>query len=123
MENLVIEETEDTPLISFDAGTGVLALSGSSLPEDALGYYEPVLAWVESYLASQNNSTNVDFKLDYFNTASSKQLYKLFGLFSRMKDNITINWYYEPEDEDILRSGERFAQLLDMKFNFKTYEN
>lgn len=35
------------------------------------------------------------------------------------KDHIlTINWYYEEGDDDILERGEYYASILDLKINF-----
>ena len=41
-ETLLLEQTEYTPKVVFDAETGTLELSGRSLPEDTVLFYDPL---------------------------------------------------------------------------------
>ena len=74
METIKIQGTEDTPKIILDADNKVLEISGRSLPEDVTAFYEPVLNWLNEYSENPNDKTVFNFKLTYFNTASSKLL-------------------------------------------------
>lgn len=121
MEPLIIAKAEDTPQIEFDIDKGLFVISGRSLPENAIEFYKPVFAWVEEAL--QNSSGKdivVEIKLEYFNTASSKQIAKLFLLLENFieSNNIAIKWFYEKEDNDMLISGSQYAKFLNLKFDF-----
>ncbi len=63
---------------------------------------------------------SVDFILQYLNSSSSKWLFHILkGLQAKFqgKKIITINWYYDSDDESILEAGEVFQSLLNLPFN------
>ena len=124
MEALIINKTEDTPQVEFDVNKGVFLISGRSLPENAIDFYRPVFSWVEEAMQSISGKTIiVEIKLEYFNTASSKQIAKLFLQLENFieKNNISIKWFYEKEDNDMLISGTQYAKFLNLKFDFIEY--
>ncbi|MFY9308409.1 MAG: DUF1987 domain-containing protein [Bacteroidia bacterium] len=124
METLRIEPTSDTPRVVLDASGGIFELSERCFPEDATQFFSPILEWVKNYSQSPNAVTEFNFKLEYYNTASSKQLFKLFVLLHELsqKHQVVINWYYSASDTDMLSSGERYSKLLNFPFNMKEVE-
>jgi hypothetical protein len=121
MEPLIINKTEDTPQVELDITKGTFYLTGRSLPENAIDFYKPLFSWVEENMQSvTGKSIVVEIKLEYFNTASSKQIAKLFLQLENFieKNNILIKWYYEKEDNDMLVSGNQYAKFLNLKFEF-----
>ena len=123
LEKLIIESTEDTPKVIFDSENKLFQISERSLPENAIGFYEPLLNWLNQYANSPFDLTVFEFKLEYFNTASAKQIAKLLLVLENIgkKTNVVINWYYKKEDSDMLSSGTRFSKLIDLNFNFAEY--
>lgn len=125
MANLKIEGTEDTPLIEFDVDASKFEISGRSLPEDAVSFYNPVLEWLDNYYGgSPLSETKFDFKLEYFNTASSKLVLDIFMKLEEHSSagNATkVNWYYYEDDEDMQEAGEEFAELVEVPFEFFEY--
>ena len=125
MANLKIEGTEDTPLIDFNVDGGKFEISGRSLPEDAVSFYNPVLEWLDSYYGGSPLSETVfDFKLEYFNTASSKLVLDLFMKLEEhasQGNSTKVNWYYFEDDEDMQEAGEEFAELVEVPFEFFEY--
>lgn len=120
METFNLEATEDTPKIILDKGKGIFEISGRSIPEDSAEFYKPILAWIEQYGSQANPSTTFVFKLEYFNTASSKLILDLLYALEDIK-NIKIEWYFHDEDEDMEEAGEEFCELVEIPFEFKTY--
>jgi len=121
MEPLIINKTEDTPQVELDITKGTFALTGRSLPENAIDFYKPLFTWVEENMQSiTGKNIVVEIKLEYFNTASSKQIAKLFLQLENYieKNNITVRWFYEKEDNDMLVSGNQYAKFLNLKFEF-----
>lgn len=121
MEPFVVQRTEDTPTIDFNIDSGQFLIAGRSLPENAIEFYKPLFSWVEKNLGGGSGlSIAVNIKLEYFNTASSKQIAKLFLLLEEYitKHSIVINWFYEKEDNDMLISGSQYAKFLNLKFEF-----
>lgn len=115
---LKIESTEDTPFIDFEKQTGNFTIKGRSLPEDAFSFYAPVIEWLLEYSKSPAEQTNVIFNLEYFNTASAKQIFKIAGLLTALSNNnkVIIKWHYDEGDKDMYSSGERFSKLCGVPF-------
>jgi|SRR5690554_3103292 hypothetical protein len=121
MDSLILQSTEDTPQVDFNAETGICKLSGRSLPENAIDFYQPILNWVESVLSGSMNKEFVfEVQLEYFNTASSKQLAKMLLLIEKFIDShkILIRWFYEKEDRDMFNSGNQYSKFLKLDFEF-----
>ncbi len=118
MEPLIKEATVDTPRVVLDAEKGIFMLAQMSLPEDAVDFYTPVINWITEYARNPNEKTVFDMKLDYFNTASSKQLIQILLLLQSLKDRseVSINWYYKEIDEDMQTIGEEYSQIIDLPF-------
>ena len=117
---LNIESSDDTPQIKLDKDAGIFEISGRSLPEDAVGFYEPVIDWIKAYAQEPHLSTDFAFKLDYFNTASSKLILDILKLLSTIK-GMRILWYSQEDDEEVESAGEEFSEQVDVPFVFKTY--
>lgn len=119
LEKFIIEAKEDTPKVIFDTESKIFEISARSLPENAIGFYEPVLTWLNSYSKDPLDLTVFNFKLEYFNTSSAKQLAKILLILENLAKNkkVVINWYYKKEDADMLASGTRFSKLIDLNFN------
>jgi len=120
MENLLIASTKRTPEVSFNTD-GRLKISGRSIPEDPSQFYDQLYEWVFYYCQQPNENTTFDIALEYLNSGSSKSiLHILRALVDTAKrgKQISINWYYEEGDEDLLERGEYYESILEMKFNF-----
>ena len=120
MQILELKATDDTPAVFLDKGNGIFEISGRSLPEDTVTFFEPVMDWVKAYARQPNSSTDFVFKLDYFNTASSKLILDLISLLKEIK-GAKIIWYYQEDDEEILDAGEEFSEQVDIPFEFRVY--
>lgn len=120
MEILNLEGTEDTPKIILDKKNGIFEISGRSLPEDSAEFYRPVLDWIKQYSADPNESTEFVFKLEYFNTASSKLILDVLSALEDIK-GMKILWYFHEDDEDMEEAGQEFSELVEIPFEFKTY--
>lgn len=121
MEALIIEKTGDTPGIILDPANGRFEISDRSLPENANGFYAPVFEWLEEYLENPDSKVEFIFSLEYFNTASAKQIAKVLLFLEKMtaKSDVTIRWRYRKEDTDMQSSGARYSKLLNVKFELE----
>ena len=124
MNPIVINATEDTPGIRLDAASDIFEISGRSLPEDVVKFYKPILDWLDEYAQSPNAHTVFDFKLSYFNTASSKiildVLMKLEGMYDAGK-NITIKWHFPLDDEDMEEAGREYSEIVSVPIELVEY--
>ena len=119
MEVIKIMGTDDTPNVIFDADNDMFEISGRSLPEDVSAFYEPILSWLDEYAANAKDKSVFNFKLVYFNTASSKMildiLMKLEEIYESGKE-VLIKWFYPEDDEDMQEAGEEYADIVDIPF-------
>jgi hypothetical protein len=121
LANLEIEATKSSPDVLFDAGNRVLRISGQSYPENAFKFYEPVLEWVDRYLAESDPAepTVVELALPYVNTSSAKCLMQLFDRLETSFEAgrlIEVRWYYNEDHERELESAEDFQEDLTLPF-------
>ena len=119
MKELVIEKTVKTPYVNFDAESGILKIIGRSIPENSISFYDPIILELESYFNSPSSQTQVDIKLEYFNTSSSKcilDVFKKLEAIHKGKNEVIIIWYYEEDDEDMLEAGEDYESIIRVPF-------
>lgn len=85
-----------------------------------------MLDWLDAYVESPNSSTEFIFKLEYFNTPSSKSISDILKRMKAVKDagnEVKIKWYYEEDDIDILDLGHVFSRTVGMDFDFEEYSD
>lgn len=123
MERLEIKGTEDTPSVLFDKQEGIFQMGGRSLPEDVNKFYNPVLAWLDAYAQNPNPSSAFEMRFEYFNTASAKVLLDFFMKLDAIASDkgvaITVDWYYDKNDDDMKEGGEEYADFLSIPFTIK----
>lgn len=121
MENLIIEGTDTLPNIEMHSN-GKIKIEGRALPEDAVRFFKPVLAWLTEY---KGEEIIVDINLEYYNTSVSKQLHNFFSIMNKKPESakITITWHYEEGDDEMLESGEIYEELFPrFSFSYNRYE-
>lgn len=119
MENLHLVASPKTPQVNFDSKTGTLELRGRSIPENSIEFYQPLNEWIDSYGTNPCANTVIDVKLEYFNTSSSKCILDLFKKLERLNGNkteVSVNWYFEVDDEDMEEAGEDYQAIVRLPF-------
>ncbi|RLD75090.1 MAG: nuclear pore complex subunit [Bacteroidetes bacterium] len=121
METLSLQGSPKTPTIEMNAESGVIEIKGRSIPENSIDFYRPVVEWLDSYAETAAEVTEVNIQLEYFNTSSSKCILDVFKKLENVFKNngekgVTINWYYEEDDEDMLEAGEDYQSILKIPF-------
>lgn len=121
----MIEKTNSTPNINFNYEMRKLMISGESFPENAAKFYEPVITWIKQYLENiDEEETEVEFEIIYFNSSTSKIFMNIFGLFDeevKNGKNIIINWIASEDNEAAIECGEEFKEDLEnIEFNIIT---
>ena len=119
MENILREGSAKTPSVSFNSASGILELKGRSIPENSVEFYKPLNEWIDSYGAKPCSETVVDIKLEYFNTSSSKcilDLFKKLEYINKQGSVVSVNWYFEQDDEDMEEAGEDYQAIIKLPF-------
>ncbi|MBN2212715.1 MAG: DUF1987 domain-containing protein [Bacteroidales bacterium] len=124
MEPLIIHLTDSTPSIHLDKVSGKFEISGRSLPEEALAFYQPVLEWINAYIDTPNENTAFVFKMDYINSASVRALNDILTILEKLflkGNNVSIVWKFSLEDKELKETGEEFSEIYKMPFKLEGY--
>ncbi len=119
MKKLIIKSSEKFPKVVLNPLKNIYEISGHSIPEDVIKSYEPVVKWIDENVEKIKKKIEFNFKLDYINSNSTKMI---FDILSKLNNSyqagidISINWFYEDDDEDIRDEGELFASLFKLPF-------
>lgn len=117
MDMINIEPTPKTPKVLFDASQGLMEIEGRSIPENSTEFYKPIYDWLENYIKSPNPNSQFKFKLEYFNTSSSKCILDIFRKLEKLHQNgnkIVVTWYFEQDDEDMQEAGEDYQRIVNV---------
>jgi len=121
MKPIHIVSTAKSPTINFDNTTGNLEISGRSILENTLVFYEPLLQWVKTYVENPNNSTKVIMAFEYYNTSTQLWLYHIMKEIIKINNNpvnqLELIWYYI--DDDLKESGYDFQNFLKIPITLK----
>jgi len=121
MQGYFIKSTKVTPSVYFNPAKGLMDMRGKSSPENPLTFYNHLYNSLDQFAKSENSTLNINAAFEYFNTSSSKCLYGLFkklSMLSQKGKNVSVNWYFEEGDEDMMEAGEDLSFLFDFEFNF-----
>lgn len=129
-DTLLIAATEFTPEIHLNLPQRKMFFKGVSRPEDVIKFYQPAISWLkelEQKIRTHADmryaipSFHVEFRMSYFNSASSKMLLEVLHIIRRIKDmgiDIIIDWYYDTNDEAMYEDGMDLSDAVDIPFNF-----
>jgi hypothetical protein len=124
METIKINATEDTPNVVLDPVNNLFEISGRSLPEDVVVFYQPVMQWLDELDKAPIQNMLLSIKLEYFNTASSKLildiLLKLEAIFQK-GTQLKVKWYFLSNDSDMKEAGEEYSEIVELPFELEEY--
>ncbi len=126
MEKLIVESSYKYPKIVFDHENNIFEISGHSVPENARITYEPVLKWINENLEEFNNKFELNLKIDYLNSSSIRMFITILRRleeFYQSGKNISVNWFYEKDDDDIEEEGKLFSTFTKLPFKLIPYED
>jgi hypothetical protein len=124
METIKIKATEDTPTVILDCENKIFEISGRSLPEDVVVFYQPVMKWLEELEKAPIENFELSIKLEYFNTASSKLILDILLKLEEIFLNGTplkVKWYYLSTDSDMKEAGEEYSEIVGLPFEITQY--
>jgi hypothetical protein len=130
MEKLYIPATDYTPEIDFDPEAWKFEMSGISRPENVMEVYEPAMDWLDEFgkkvlgrsnVKYTNREITLNFRLTYFNSASTKAILMVLEHFKEFSDEgfkLSINWYYDASDDQMREDAEELSEAVDLPFNY-----
>jgi hypothetical protein len=124
MQPFILDAQDDTPQVILDKEQNIFELSGKSLPEDVIKFYQPVYDWLKQYVEDPNSETIIKLKIDYFNSASHKAINYMLEILADIEKKgkkVIVKWHYLTEDEDMLETGHDFAEITGLHFDYIGY--
>lgn len=122
METIKIISTEDTPNVILDPVNNHFEISGRSLPEDVVVFYQPVMKWLEELDKAPIANMVLNIKLEYFNTASSKLILDILLKLEEIFQNgtqVKVVWSFLAADSDMKEAGEEYSEIVGLPFELK----
>ena len=120
MNNVVIDETRESPLVKFNRRKGVITIQGKSTLTDPMHFYKNLLSEIDNYYHRPCPRTTLEFRLSYINTASSKWLLHILRSIDSLNNgdmpSTFIDWYHEYDDEAVQEAGEVYQSLIKIPF-------
>ncbi|WP_068638156.1 biofilm regulation phosphoprotein SiaC [Thauera butanivorans] len=113
MQDIHLPGTTSTPSIQTDWQSGRVSLCGDSYPEDAFEFFEPLLNWINGYVAISESPLILELSLLYINTSSIRMLMDLFDDMEsahRAGKKVSLIWYYDAENERVAELAEEFRE-------------
>lgn len=116
-----------TPDVHLEEHTAKGYIKGESYQEDPSIFYKQLTDWFKVYF-SANHSFSLDIELSYINSSCSRAMVDLLKNFRLLQDSgkkIEVNWFYDPDDDDMemLEDGEDFMVASSFELNFVPMEN
>ena len=127
MEPLIIKATDESPGVNFDKNVGKFMIFGKSFPEEVRRFFDPILLWLEEYAKEPNEETIFEFRLEYYNSATSTMLLEILYILEKIiedqRKKVVIIWNYLEIDDDMLETGKEYSEMVKIPFEFKTIED
>lgn len=126
MDLLFLKASKYTPEVRLNVRERTLSFRGRSSPENALQFYDRVYAAIDKYFNAGGKALKVKFVFEYFNTSSSKCIFEIFRKLQSHQAKgklIKIDWIYEEGDDDMMETGEDFADIIGVKVNYVEVDN
>jgi len=118
--------THQRPTVVIDIEKGFFEISGSSIPENPMDVFTPIFDHLNRYMENPLPVTELHFRLDYFNTSTSKlmldMIHKMESLTDEDRKEVKIKWFYREADDDMMEIGEDFANLCKLPIEIIPYQ-
>ena len=128
MENITLTSSPTTPYfpeVSFDVDKGICEISGESYMEETYKFYLPLINWIKDYAKHIKRSLELNIKLIYLNTSSTKCILDILEILKDFEDEggkVKVNWYFDKSDPDMVEEVEDFEAESGMKIKLIEFE-
>ena len=113
MDNLNLSQTASTPAILADWDKGLIQMTGDSYPENSFELFQPLIDWVEAYLANAGQPLHLELSLVYLNTSSIRSMMDIFDQLEVAHNKgmvVSARWTYDVVNERVGRWRKSFAK-------------
>jgi hypothetical protein len=120
MDNLVIAQSPSSPAINADWITGVIRMKGDSYPENSFELFQPLIDWVETYLAKAGRPLQLELELVYLNTSSIRSMMDIFDQMEaayKKGQTVSARWTYDAANERVGQLADEFREDCTFPFS------
>jgi hypothetical protein len=117
------EPSKRTPHVLLEPGR--MLMMGRSIPDNPGDFYRPIYTWVTEYIKNSPGKTRIEMGFEFINTSSTKWIFVLLKELSAIKEIqkiVSITWYYEQGDDDMLDLGFILRSLIECPFTLQEVE-
>ncbi len=126
MSPLFIQGDRSLPSVDFNLTTGRLSITGRCIPENVLEAFAPMLDWLDGFCTLSPKAVVLDIRLEYFNSTSVSRLSTVVRKVADLRakgTQVTINWHYEEDDEDMMESGNDIIEAFHVPMRLVPYSD
>ena len=114
MENILLEERDNSPKVIMDRERGLIEFEGKSYPENTFAFYRPLTEWLKKYFKYYINpttTTTVNFKFVYFNSATTQIIFEILDIIEEAEaKNLKVYWFYDRENKNGFEDYEDYSE-------------
>ncbi len=114
MDTIVINKTQETPLIKLNGDEGIFSISGISYPENVVAYYKPVFDYIELYKTAPKQKTILEFNWMYFNTGTSKAIVRMIFALKDVSPEFEVKWFCQDDVDIMIEKGLELKEMLNI---------
>ncbi len=123
MDNLNLSQTASTPAILADWDKGLIQMTGDSYPENSFELFQPLIDWVEAYLANAGQPLHLELSLVYLNTSSIRSMMDIFDQLEVAHNKgmvVSARWTYDVVNERVGTLAEEFREDCGFPFTINS---
>ena len=120
MNDLNLPATSNSPAIQSSWQDGLLTLRGDSYPENSFELFQPIIDWVEAFLAQENRLLKLELELLYLNTSSIRVLMDILDSLEEAHGKgraVQVVWRFDRANERVAQLGEEFKEDCTFPFD------
>ncbi len=127
MENIILTSSPSTPYfpeVNFNVDNGTCKISGESYMEETYKFYLPLINWIKDYIKLIKKPLELEIRLIYLNTSSTKCVLDILEILKDFEDEsgkVTVKWYYDKSDPDMVDEVEDFEAESGIKIELKEF--
>jgi len=120
LEAVHIIPTNKTPEVFLNP-EGSIKIIGRAIDESRTKFSEQIMLWIDDYLLEPAELTEITIALEYMNSFNSiilATILKKLYLVKEQSKKLSIKWYVEDDDDDLLERGEYISSTFNIPIDF-----
>jgi len=123
MQDFITQATKRLPEINFNASSGILNIKGvfiQGTDPSFLELYNQLYDWLKKYVALPVKKTVLNLEFEIISTSAGKPLLYILKIMEDMYlagYDVSINWFYKRDAEDLYEDGEDYKSVLRVPIN------